>query len=699
MSQASPPGGDTRRKQATLARDLGELLIELSIGAHRYAMYPPGHPSLISVAETIIARLADCFEERRMLTIGVAQDQLVIEGVATDSGHPVLSDLAHRLHGHQLGAVSLKKGVVAREIEGLLEILAQDPDDQDTPLGQLDESEIPDWEHVSLHPLGYSQLQMKGGDEAPQEEPDRVVELWLGLAQTAMAADEPYRPSDAPDETVLADEIRRHGREQAYDQVIVGYLLQLAEELKGASGAKADQIRKRVSGLVEELDQDTLGRLLDMGGAPDRRRGFVLDANQSLSVDAVLKVLEAAADASQESISTSMLRLLSKMSIHAEQGKQRVRSQADTALRDNVEGLLDEWELEDPNPEQYTQILDGMARSVPIFEQRDGGEEDEEAGEEEAHGGAFRLVEMALEVDAWGPTIQSAVSELLDRGRVSELLELVGQVDRETRAAKEIRSYVTDPNQVRRLLSGDDVDDESLATVVGQMGQGAVDPLLDALVESDSRAVRRKVFDRLAKLEVDLSARIGERLEDERWYVVRNMLALIQRLDLPPDDFEPTRYLEHPDHRVRREAFPLALDDPASRVRVLATGLADEDERLVRMSLLELQDGLPETLVPTLVNRVVRGDHAEGLRAMALRALRNADSTLAREALMEEAGGGKSLFGRRKVAGKSPTVLAALDSLARRWSDHPAAADLLKAARDHRDAEVRAAAAGKGGGA
>jgi hypothetical protein len=55
------------------------------------------------------------------LSIGVAHRQLVIEGVLTDSKHPVMSDLARRLHEHQLGAMSFKKGTQAREVEALLQ--------------------------------------------------------------------------------------------------------------------------------------------------------------------------------------------------------------------------------------------------------------------------------------------------------------------------------------------------------------------------------------------------------------------------------------------------------------------------------------------------------------------------------------------------------------------------------------------------
>ena len=68
-----------------MGREPSELLIELSIGVHRYAMYPPNHAALAPFAENGITRRAECFDIRDSLDIGVARDQLVINGVATDS--------------------------------------------------------------------------------------------------------------------------------------------------------------------------------------------------------------------------------------------------------------------------------------------------------------------------------------------------------------------------------------------------------------------------------------------------------------------------------------------------------------------------------------------------------------------------------------------------------------------------------------
>src|SRR2546423_11704946 len=71
-------------ERATLSRDLAEFLIELSIALHKHAMYPEGHPSLAPAAGGVTRRAGLLLEDRATLSLGVARQQLVIEGVATD---------------------------------------------------------------------------------------------------------------------------------------------------------------------------------------------------------------------------------------------------------------------------------------------------------------------------------------------------------------------------------------------------------------------------------------------------------------------------------------------------------------------------------------------------------------------------------------------------------------------------------------
>ncbi|NIP56690.1 MAG: hypothetical protein GWM92_01535, partial [Gemmatimonadetes bacterium] len=79
---------------------------------------------------------------------------LIIDGVATEAGHPVLSDLARRLHDHEIGVLVFRKGIVAREVKELLRALAADPE-EGVPVGQLSDGEQPGRDHLTVHPVGY----------------------------------------------------------------------------------------------------------------------------------------------------------------------------------------------------------------------------------------------------------------------------------------------------------------------------------------------------------------------------------------------------------------------------------------------------------------------------------------------------------------------------------------------------------------
>jgi hypothetical protein len=130
---------------------------------------------------------------------------------------------------------------------------------------------------------------------------------------------------------------------------------------------------------------------------------------------------------------------------------------------------------------------------------------------------------------------------------------------------------------------------------------------------------------------------------------------------------------------------------PQHRLRALASALADGDERIVRMALLEVQEELPETVVPVVVSRVLGDKALPALRSLAVRALGNVGSGLALEALLEVCTSGKSLLGKVRLAPKSPELMPALTALARRWGRDPRAAAVLALAEKSKDSQIQEA--------
>src|SRR2546423_1126916 len=412
-------------ERTTLSRELADFLIELSIALHKHAMYPEGHPSLAPAAAGVARRAEDLLETRLTLALGVARQQLVIEGVATDSKNPLLSELAGRRHRHHLGAVPFHRGCRPSEITDLLKTLAIDGERSGEPLGLGPPERLRVWDHVRLHSVTYERLELLDQeDPSPEAESNgagtardkavRAAQLWVGLARAALVAED---APTAAEPFAIARAIDEHPRSGAYDQVIVGYLLQIAGELKQTGGAEAVSLRRRTSKLIGALQPATLRRLIEMGGDSAQRTKFALDATHGLAVDAVLEIVRAMADASHKTVSDPLVRMLSKLAAHAEHGGAAASVEADEALRDQVRQLLSGWTLEDPNPDPYGRALQRMAAAapsmVPVAESQDAEPE--------------RLLQTGLEVGVIGPGVWSALARLMEENRIGTLVDVLEQ--------------------------------------------------------------------------------------------------------------------------------------------------------------------------------------------------------------------------------------------------------------------------------
>jgi hypothetical protein len=673
-------------ERATLSRELADFLIELSIALHKHTMYPEGHPSLGPAAAGVTRRAAALLEDRATLSLGVARQQLVIEGVATDAKHPVLGDLAARLHRHHLGAVTFRRGVEETEVASVLKTLAVDAERSGSPLGLGAPERLRAWSHVQLHPLTYDRLELVDDAAAGTERDARAAQLWVGLARAALTA---QAGAESPTEpTVIARAIDEHSRvdSAAYDQVIVGYLLQIANELKTAGSAEAMALRRRTSRLIRALKPETLRRLVEMGGDFMQRRQFVYDSTDGMAVDAVLEIVQAAAESSEQTISHSLIRMLSKLAAHAETGTDHVRPQADAALRDQVRRLLEGWTLADPNPGAYGAALQRMSRAAPPARP---------ATDAESHPTEpDRIVAMALEVDTVSQRVLDAAARVVELGRLGQLLDALDEVPESQWTAAAVWARIATADVVRALASQEPVDFKTLERLVPRVGLPAAAPLLDALARATSRGTRRGLLAELVKMGPEIAPQVIGRLDDPQWYVPRNLLALLEEWSPLPQGFSAAPYLRHADPRVRWQAVKVLVKVPLERDAALAAGLQDQDARTLRLALglaVALQS-CPDAAVPRLAAHAVDRTLSTDLRVLAIRALGHARAPGGLATLLRLTSGGRTLLGREKLPAKSPELLVALSALATGWRSDPRARAVLTRAAAARDPELRAAA-------
>ncbi|MGH7528534.1 MAG: hypothetical protein ACREMX_17715, partial [Gemmatimonadales bacterium] len=179
------------------------------------------------------------------------------------------------------------------------------------------------------------------------------------------------------------------------------------------------------------------------------------------------------------------------------------------------------------------------------------------------------------------------------------------------------------------------------------------------------------------------------RLPGAPWFVQRNILMLLGKLGSWPEGFTPRDYIGHSDPRVRREAYRLLVDDPATKDSAIEAGLADSDPGVLDLVLRAAPTACPPAALPQLERILRDASQSSETRVLALKALVGSKVPDAVARLLAVATQ-RRWWGSTGLASKSPVLLASLAALAEGWGGDPQVAPVLALAARHRDPEIRA---------
>lgn len=462
----------------------------------------------------------------------------------------------------------------------------------------------------------------------------------------------------------------------------------LGDVAESATGVEPGENAARLSDLLTNLNPETLAIALRAEANITQRKRLLQRMSSVVTPAAILAIAKASAYAYERPLSDVLAALLNKLARNATDLKGAEREAADHAFRDLYRDIVESWSAGslDTTSAGYEQLF---AESQPQATVSPAGSVTPEPD---------RVLDLAFESGAMGPLVWTAVGRIGETQEgVRRILDMIKRAPEGSRAANAVAQQFANAPRLATLLREDPVDFDAVDALIAHMGDSAASALLDGLVEAKSRATRRGLLDRLAKLGPNIGPMVAEKLKsDERWYVQRNMLTLLREAKCSLEQIPLERYTAHADARVRREATQILFNDPMSRDRALVAALRDSDVSMVKIALKAARESMPESIVPILAKRVVEPDFPPEFRTSALHLLTRSNSMLALEALLRFAMGGTTLLGKQKLANKSPEMLIALSGLARTWPNERRASNLLAMARDSKDAEtVRAATPGQ----
>ena len=306
-----------------------------------------------------------------------------------------------------------------------------------------------------------------------------------------------------------------------------------------------------------------------------------------------------------------------------------------------------------------------------------------------AHPDSERIVQISVEIDELAPSTLKATADMITGGQTGGLMDLLEDPPSEVEAPDALWRRVDRKETVHNVLDYQPVDYLTLDRMIARIWEVSAGPMLDRLLESDSRPERLSLLERLERIGPDIGPAIMERLDEGPWYRLRNLLNLLTRLPELPDGFSPWDYLDHDDPRVRREAYAIALSRDEFRKKALLRALDDSDSLVIEQALEIIQNRCPKDLIPHLVAMIQDPDCTPRIRVTCIRCLGSSRSPEALNALCDLVWYKKWLI-VNTLAPKSATMLTALDVLAKSWSRDPQAIPIVRKARQSSDPQIQA---------
>lgn len=487
--------------------------------------------------------------------------------------------------------------------------------------------------------------------------------LWAELAAAAR------QPAQTP-----GAELGR-ALDSSHAEALAHVLAPLLEVIRMTEPAGA-RYREEVAALLLNVPRPTLTKALEKLDIPDRRR-VLNTASRLLAPASLVPLVVCAAPSYEQTISARFGELLARLATEV-RGDTLVAQRAEDSFRTLVQHLNDRW---------AASLLNTSSTGFDLLYRDDIPEISKSA----LAPGPSRIMQLSLETGAVGPMVWLALRSLAESEegirRVVELLKTAEP----TLASKVITEQIATPGRLALLLREQPIDWGAADALVAQLGVNAARTLIDQLVIADTRATRRSIMDRLVQIGPEIRAAVLERITDERWYVVRNMVLLLREAGCFVEPVLGDSLATHADARVRREALLLRVERTGSRDRALSDALRDPDKQVVRTALHAAGSVLPGSGVLVLSRRLSEPTFPTELRPLALILVGRSSAPAALEALLRVVDGGRTLLGRTQLAPKSPDLIAALTGLARSWTGDARAREFLRLAARTNDPEIMAA--------
>ncbi len=628
-------------------RMLSNFIYEINIARRHMSTYPAGHPMIVMSTDKVLNLLDQLFEFRPEIGLGVARDALMFEGEWLDRKNPVYRDFAAFLFKRGIAAIHFMRHADRDELIRLNQLLRAERAEVQERGGYPALLESQGIAHVKIVPVDYRSFttveeeRIGSGDYDEEREP-----LWENFLYGMMEGvidpqgSSLHMPTDF-DPRLVAGILNRKSEGQGmtgkenYDAVITSFISHIdtaGSGLRGAAGYKGpgnEELGELINELNPELRRQFLNSTFRTLDTQKSKAEAVLGAfPEELIIDSLNQV-----NHQKMQVSSNILNLLGKLSRHQEGGPARSNIQGKSSL-DKLEAgkrmrlIFREEDTEKFIPEAYQNALNTIVSTDQISLLKNDEMEalrtvlDNQSVERQTSAIAFEIMTAGAESELES-TLQRNLVDLarffLETGDFIALADLhqrwVDYLNRDEIATFFLAEEVLETLHSREFVAetldaldrfGSDKQEE-VRNYILAVGTPFADELIRRLAESESMTVRRYYMDCLRDMGPNAHEAILAHLQDERWYLVRNLIIILARQQDPALIKKLYPLIDHPHPRVHQEILKLLfaynrpraerllldeLQTPDIPTQLYAVQIADQskDKATQRQLLLILRD-------------------------------------------------------------------------------------------------------------
>lgn len=534
------------------ARLLSYAIIELNISCHNVSIYPKEHPAIDKSLDRSFNFIRKLFEFRPEITFAIAKDTIIVDKYYLDKKNPVFKDFAINLSKMNITYVTFKKGLTKDELYNFHLFLLQKTEDLSVEK-IIENYKKYNFKYINVGFVDYrlfSRIQTKG-DYNRQK-----ISLWekyinLSLKDRFYNEEIANEIREIPPEILatLINNKRKDMKEETYDKVITTYMRSSKDGIFSEQDLR--KVLKFIDSLAPELKKQFLSSTLKTLTKEPAITSKVLRSLNPEEITGLISTI----NEYRVNIPPSLINLFDRLSLDSNEDMGTIyidEEDIDTnniLFSDDLKSLLEAGDDENKSKEATKNIelkplmdydSNGLKTSQLIdFEN----EFNEELIDRKFNQIVIDLMSSSLlsEKDYYilVDILKNQTEHMLWTGQyelIQQAIEVIEFIkDRFPKMSLDILEHYYSSDFILQLVKsfrtlGKEKRKE-ISEICNYYNEKIIPHLIDALAEEDSMSIRRFLIDLLKQFGKNIVPEIIKRLDDERWFVKRNMLYLLSETD------------------------------------------------------------------------------------------------------------------------------------------------------------------------